>query len=350
MMMNKKTLVGVGAAVIIGIIFFVYSMESTEKNEENEKQNLANTNSQSLKLIQTIQLPNVSGRIDHMDIDTNSQRLFVAELENNSLDVIDLKEGKRIRSIDGLREPQGVVFVPDAKKILVTNGADGTIKIFDPNSYSLVKTILLSSDADNIRYDSAQKLVYVGYGNGGLAVIDPEGNLTESIKLDGHPESFQISDKLQRIFVNVPEDDSIEVIDMQKNVLTKWPNNGASGNYPMVLDEDSHRLFVVYRQPSEIHVIDTDSGQVIAKLAVGGDPDDIFYDGKNRQIYVSGGQGFIDVISIQGDIYQEVAKIPTDNGARTSLFVPQLDRLYVAVPDYSGKGAEIQVFETQKIQ
>lgn len=352
--MSRKiyTSIGIGVAVIIG--FLVYSIYNMEKNENiaNESQSTDNLNSSSLRLVQTIQLPNVSGRIDHMDIDVNGQRLFVAELENNSLDVLDLKEGKRIHSINGLNEPQGVVFIPDVNKIVIANGGDGTVQIFDSETYSLVKTISLSSDADNVRYEPSQKLVYVGYGNGGIAIIDPvKGELIDSIKLDGHPESFQISGELQpRIFVNVPESNAIEVIDSQnRTVVTKWTNNGSSGNYPMALDEDSHRLFVVYREPSELHVIDTGSGRVIANLAVSGDPDDIFYDAKNKQIYVSEGQGFIDIISEQGDNYHEIAKISTENGARTSLFVPQLDRFYVAIPDYSGDGAKIQVFENHKI-
>lgn len=352
--MNKKFLVGIGAAIAL-VIVLVYLMTNVEKNENEESnhQNVTNLSPMPIGLVQTISLPNVSGRIDHMDIDVNGQRLFVAELGNNSLDVLDLKAGKRISSISGLDEPQGVVFVPEAKKIFVANGGDGTVQVFDSDSYTLAKTITLSNDADNVRYDPSQKLVYIGYGNGGLAMIDPlKTELIYTIKLDSHPESFQISDELQPgIFVNVPESDSIELIDAQKRtVVAKWPNNGSSGNYPMALDEDSHRLFVVYRQPSELHIFDTDSGKIITKLAVGGDPDDIFQDGTNKQIYISGGQGFIDVISEQGDNYHELAKIPTDNGARTSLFVPQLNRLYVAIPDYSGEGAKIQVFETRKIQ
>jgi DNA-binding beta-propeller fold protein YncE len=352
--LNKKFFVGIGAATVI-VIAFVYLVTNMEKNEneENNNQNVTNLSPIPLELVQTISLPNVSGRIDHMGIDINGQRLFVAELKNNSLDVLDLKAGKRIISITGLDEPQGVVFIPEAKRIFVANGGDGTVQIFNSDTYSLVKTISLSSDADNVRYDPSQKLVYVGYGNGGLAIIDPlKDELIDTIKLDGHPESFQISDELQPgIFVNVPESDSIELIDAQKRaVVTKWPNNGSGGNFPMALDEDFHRLFVVYREPSELHVIDADSGKIIAKLAVSGDPDDIFQDGVNKQIYISGGQGFIDVLSEQGDNYHELAKIPTDNGARTSLFVPQLNRLYVAVPDYSEEGAKIQVFETHKTQ
>ncbi len=352
--MNRKIYVGIGLAVVAIIGFLVYSMDNMEKNDNiaNKGQSTDNLNSSSLRLVQTIQLPNVSGRIDHMDIDVNGQRLFVAELENNSLDVLDLKEGKRIHSISGLDEPQGVVFIPDLNKIVIANGGDGTVRIFDSETYSLVKTIPLSSDADNVRYEPSQKLVYVGYGNGGIAIIDPgKGELIDSIKLDSHPESFQISDEIQpEIFVNVPESNAIEVIDNQnRTVVAKWTNDRASGNYPMALNEDTHRLFVVYREPSELQVIETGSGKVIASLAVSGDPDDIFYDAENKQIYISEGQGFIDIISEQGDNYHEIAKIPTEKGARTSLFVPQLDKFYVAIPDYSGDGAKIQVFENHKI-
>ncbi|MDE1765565.1 MAG: YncE family protein [Thaumarchaeota archaeon] len=352
---SRKIYISIGLVVVAIIGSLVYFTDNMEKNENivNKGQSTDNLNSSSLRLVQTISLPNVSGRIDHMDIDINGQRLFVAELGNNSLDVLDLKEGKRIHSINGLNGPQGVAFIPDANKIVIANGGDGTVQIFDSETYSLVKTISLSSDADNVRYEPSQKLVYVGYGSGGIAIIDPvKEELIDNIKLDGHPESFQISDELQpRIFVNVPESNSIEIIGSQnRTVVTKWMNDRASGNYPMALDEDSHRLFVVYREPSELHVIDTGSGKVIASLVVSGDPDDIFYDAENKQIYISEGQGFIDVLSEQSDNYHEIAKIPTENGARTSLFVPQLDRFYVAIPDYSGDGAKIQVFETHKIQ
>ncbi len=355
-MMNKKILVGIGAAAVASAVFLVYSMENIEKNENQETQgsHITNLNSMSLGLIQTIPLQNVSGRIDHMDIDIPGQRLFVVELGNNSVDVIDLKTGKRISSISGLHEPQGIAYVQDANKIFVANGGDGTVQIFDSNTFSLVQTIFLSSDADNMHYDAYQKLVYVGYGNGGLAVIDPVKNsVIDTIKLDGHPESFQISDELQPgIFVNVPESNSISVIDAQKRtVVAKWPNSGASGNYPMALDEDSYRLFTVYRSPSQLLVIDTNTGKPVAKLDVVKDADDISFDAKNKQIYLTGGEGYLDIIAQKDqNNYQEIAKIPTGQGGRTSLFVPALDRLYIAVPDYSGQDAKIEVFETHKIK
>ena len=352
---NKKIFVGIGIAAVAIIVFFVYSMENVESNDiGQEGQHATNLNASSLGLVQTIPLPNVSGRIDHMDIDIPGQRLFVAELGNNSLDVIDLKTGKGIISISGLHKPQGIAYIQDANKIFVANGEDGTVQIFDSNTFSLLKTISLSSDADNMHYNAYQKLVYVGYGNGGLAVIDPAKNsVIDTVKLDGHPESFQISDELQPgIFVNVPESNSISVIDTQnRTVVAKWPNIGASGNYPMALDEDNHRLFTVYRSPSQLFVIDTNSGKPVAKLDIVKDADDIWFDAENKQIYLTGGEGYLDVIAQNDqDDYQEIAKIPTGQGGRTSLFVPALDRLYVAIPDYSGESAGIKVFETHKIK
>ncbi|WP_165775231.1 YncE family protein [Nitrosotalea sinensis] len=355
-MTNKKIyfgIIGMAGAVIMATLL-IYSTENIGKNENKENLVQSKLNSSSLKLIQTIQLPNVSGRIDHMDIDLDGKRLFVSELGNNSVDVIDLTTEKHIKSITGLHEPQGIVFVPNTNKIFVANGQDGTVQIFDASTYSLVNTISLTGDADNIHYDQYQKLVYVGFGNGGLAIIDPTKlELLDIIKLDGHPESFQISDKLQPgIFVNVPEDNSIAIIDAQKRTIsTKWQNSEAGGNYPMALDDGNHRLFIVYRSPSQLQVINTDTGKPVAKLDIVKDADDIFFDNKTGQIYITGGEGYLDVISQKdANNYQEIAKTPTGDGGRTSLFVPQLDRLYIAVPDYSGSDAKLLVFETHKIQ
>ena len=349
---NRKIIVSIGIAVLATIVFFTYSMQNQERNEIG--QNNTSLNNKYLDLVQSISLPNVAGRIDHMDIDMVGQRLFVSELGNNSLDIIDLKTGKRINSISALHEPQGIVYVQDASKIFVANGGDGTVQIFDSNTFALVKTISLSSDADNMHYDAYQKLVYVGYGNGGIAVIDPIKNTTiDAIKLDGHPESFQISDELQpRIFVNVPESNSISVIDAQKrSVIAKWPNSGASGNYPMALDENDSRLFTVYRSPSQLFVLDTNTGSPVAKLNVVNDADDIWFDVKSKQIYLTGGEGYLDVISQKDqNSYQEITRIPKGQGGRTSLFVPALDRLYIAIPDYFGHDAKIEVFETHKIK
>ncbi len=303
-----------------------------------------------LRLIQTIPMPEVEGRIDHLAVDLKGERLFVAALGNNTLEVLDLIAGKLIRSITGLQEPQGVLFIPEFNKIFVTNGEGGTCDIFDGDAFKLINRVKSLEDADNIRYDAAAKYVYIGYGSGALGILDAaNGKHLGDIRLAGHPESFQLEKSGPRIFINVPTANQIAVVDQEKRaVVATWPLKGAQSNFPMALDETNHRLFVGFRKPAKLIVFDTESGKAVANLDSVGDTDDIFYDAMRKRIYVSGGEGFLDVFE-QGDAdhYRILAKIPTASGARTALFVPELGRLYLAVPHRGSQGAEVRVYEAQ---
>ena len=303
-----------------------------------------------LRLVHTIPLPNVEGRIDHMAVDLKGQRLFVAALGNNTAEVLDLRAGKRIRSITGLHEPQGIGFIPELNKIFIANGKSGACDIFDGKSLKLIKSVKLSDDADNIRYDAATRRVYVGYGSGGLGIIDAaSGEQLGTIKLEGHPESFQLERSGPRIFVNIPTAQKIVLVDRDKRAATtSWPVSEARANFPMALDETHHRLFVGFRKPARIVVFDTESGRAIVNLDSPGDADDIFYDNSRRRIYISGGDGFIGILQQNdADHYKTMTNIPTASGARTSFFVPELSRLYVAVPHRGVQTAEVRAYEAQ---
>jgi DNA-binding beta-propeller fold protein YncE len=167
-----------------------------------------------LRLEQTIPLPDVEGRIDHFSVDVPNQRLFVAALGNNTVEVLDLKAGKRIFSIPDLQEPQGVLFVPPANKLFVASAGDGTCRIFDGDSFDLINVVNFSDDADNLRYDPSADQVYVGYGRGALGVIDATSEeVVGDIPVGGHPEAFQLERLGPRVFVNVPPIRSIVVVD-----------------------------------------------------------------------------------------------------------------------------------------
>jgi DNA-binding beta-propeller fold protein YncE len=303
-----------------------------------------------LRAVQTIPLPNVEGRIDHLAVDLQRQRLFLAALGNNTLEVIDLKEGKVIRSVKGLHEPQGVAFIPEANAVYVANGGDGTCEAFAADSLAPLHKARFSDDADNLRYDAATKLLYVGYSDGALGIFEPlTGKVVGDIRLPAHPEAFALEPNGSRIYVNVPKAKQVAVVDRQKRaVIAHWPVTAADNNYPMALDEANHRLFIGCRQPASVLVLDTETGKVVTQLECAGDTDDVFYDAKNRRVYVSGGEGFISVLAQLGpDKYQPVAKLPTAAGARTSLFVPALGRLYLAVPHRGSQAAEVRVYEIQ---
>jgi outer membrane protein assembly factor BamB len=303
-----------------------------------------------LRLAQTIALPNVEGRIDHLAVDLQRRLLFLAALGNDTLEVIDLKAGKAIGSVKGVREPQGVAFISEANAVYVANGGGGDCAAFAADSLAPQRHVKFSGDADNLRYDAATKLLYVGYGDGAIGVFEAlTGKVVGDIKLPAHPEAFGLEQSGPRIFVNIPKAKQVAVIDRQKRaVIAHWPVTHAAANYPMALDEAHHRLFIGCRQPARLLALDTDTGELVAQVECAGDTDDVFYDAKNKRIYVSGGEGFISIFAqLDADKYQPVANIPTAAGARTSLFVPALGRLYLAVPHRGNQPAEVRVYETQ---
>lgn len=300
-----------------------------------------------LKLKQVIPLPNISGRFDHFAFDSQNNRLFLAALGNDTLEILDVAAAKRLHSIPGLHKPQGVAFLPESNRIIVGNGSDGTCKSFAGTDYQLIKSIGGMDDADNVRYEPKSKLIYQGWGDGALAVIDSSLNRVVDIKLAGHPESFQLESAGPRLFVNVPDERQIVVVDRdRRSVIATWPMKKYQANFPMALDETNHRLFVGCRQPARLVILDTGDGHEIAALPISRDTDDLFYDAAHRRIYISCGEGFIDVIAQrEGGNYQALEKIPTASGARTCYFSPERNELYLAAPARLGRTAEIRIYE-----
>jgi YVTN family beta-propeller protein len=303
-----------------------------------------------LQLKQTIALPGVEGRIDHFAFDPAGEKLFVCALENNTVEVIDLRAGKRVHSITGLGGPQGVAYAPELDRLFVANDEKGTVSSYDAKSFQPVGEVNLKDDADNVRYDDATKKIYVGFGSGGIAVVNAsDGKQIGSIKLSAHPEAFELDKRGKRIFVNVPNARHVAVIDRDKGeVIATWKTDGALGNFPMALDETNHRLFVGCRIPAKLVVVNTDSGAVVAKLDISGDADEVFYDSKRRHIYAVCGAGKIDIIEqTDPNNYTRSSQTETTNGARTGLFVPELDTLFVAVPHRGSQQAEVRAYQVE---
>jgi DNA-binding beta-propeller fold protein YncE len=304
-----------------------------------------------LKLSQTIPIPGVEGRIDHLSADIKGQKLFVAALGNNTVEILDLAQGKRIRSITGLREPQGIVYIPQLDQVIVANGDDGTVRWFDAKSFATIATVKLGDDADNVRYESSSGRIIVGYGEGALGFVDSRAHtIIASVKLSGHPESFQLEKSRPRIYVNVPNAGHIAVVDSAKRTLiSTWPMGQFHANFPMALDEDHHRLLIGTRNPARLVVLDTETGKQTAVLNISGDTDDVFFDQENKRVYVSAGDGYIDVFNqVDADHYQPIPKIATAPGARTSLFVPELRKLFVAVPHRGTQEPAIRIYDVVK--
>jgi hypothetical protein len=298
---------------------------------------------EQLSLETVIPLGAIKGRIDHLAIDLGRKRLFVAELGNDSVAVVNFVSGKLEKRLNGLKEPQGVAFSPKTDKVFVANGGDGAVAVFSAGGLDRISTILLGDDADNIRVDKDGSIV-VGYGAGALAVFDPAtGAKIADVRLAAHPESFQIAPDGGRIFVNEPRALGIGVIDKaSRKEVAKWAVPGAVANFPMALDATGDRLFVVYRMPSLIVAFETRNGAILGKSLTCRDADDLFYDSTRGRLYVICGEGAIAVLDAK--TLREQARLQTRGGARTGFFAPELDRLFVAAPARDGEAAEIRVY------
>src|SRR5260370_33542589 len=221
---------------------------------------------------QEIPLPNVGGRIDHFTLDRKRKRVIGAALGNNTVEVVQTFSGRDIHSIAGAAAPQGVVYVGELNRLFVANGTDGKLRVYDGDTFKLLNTLDIGEDADNVRYDPADKRVYVAYGGdqeGGIAVVDATSmkRLDDVAKLDAHPESFQIALSRPVIYANIATKAKVVLIDRNTHQATDCPLNRGKHKYPLALDESDHRIFVATRRPAQLVVIDSDSGAMVASVA-----------------------------------------------------------------------------------
>jgi hypothetical protein len=298
-----------------------------------------------LTLEAIIPLGQVAGRIDHLAIDITRRRLYVAELGNNSLGVVDLGGNRLLRRITGLREPQGVGYVPTTDTVFVANGADGTLRAFRGADLKEVDRIVIGDDPDNIQFDATGNLLYVGYGAGALGIVDPVSRKKiGTVPLRAHPEGFQLDSKGTQVFINIPDAQEIAVVDLALNrQVASWNTLDLHANYPMGFNNPARTALIAFRRPPTLVEYALANGAVLGHVNSCADADDVFHDQRRRRIYVSCGDGFVETFATRGGALSSIGRLPTVAGSRTSLFVPEADRLYLAVRATGATRASIWV-------
>jgi len=313
-----------------------------------------------LRLVQTIPMPNVKGRIDHMDVDVKGKRLFVAGLENGSVEVVDLEAGKRVKSIPGFRKPQGIAYVESLNKVFVASGDDGMLRVFHGDTLGLVDSLKLDMGPNRVVFDPHTKLLYVGYGGndagkdyGEAGIIDAKTDKhIADVHIAAHPGELLLDEAGNILIVFVGSESKVQVIDTKsRKIVSAWPVS-SRGNGDGAFDETTHRLFVGTRTPPEMIVMDSLSGKEVVHLPTAEGMDGVYFDATHKRIYVSGGRGFDTgyVFCYQqwdSDHYETIGKIPTRKGAGTSFWSPELNRYYVAAPAHDNEQAAILVFEPE---
>lgn len=300
-----------------------------------------------LTLRETIVLPKVKGGFDLMAVDVKRQRLFVSATDNHTVEVLDLKNARPVTSIPNLNEPKWVVYRPETDLLYIATGKDGKVSVYNARTFKFQRSFSFKEKSNNLRYDVPTHQLYVGVGNsfGALGVIDVRKNQVKpEISLADYPKQFEIDGN--RIYVNIPARNMIQVVDRKTNkVVTNWPITGSAKNVPMGIDRPDHRLFIGC-EPGKFLVLSTQTGKLTYSTDISKDADGIYYDAKRKFIYVSCGEGKIEIIKQAApDQYQLLKAIPTVAGAATSLYAADLDRFILAVPQSASRQAEIRIYQ-----
>lgn len=334
--------------VLLTIIILSSCNESTTNKTADtaQKKDSSVVANKALSFTATITLPKVKGGFDLMAIDSAGQRLFLAAEDNHSVEVLDIKNNKPITSLPGFNEPKWVVYRPESNRLYVATGGDGKVTVLDATTYKPIKSFSFKEKCNNLRFDTTLQQLYMGVGNtfGSIGIIDVKHDkIISEIPLADFPKQFELDGN--NIYVNVPSKNSIQVIDRAaKKVVANWPVIESTENVPMALDKLHHRLFVAC-EPGKFIVYDTETGKSVANLSISKNADGIYLDLKRSLIYISCGEGFIEVIQQKdADNYLSVDKIETEKGAGTSLFSTAFSQLYLAVPQTENNPAELRVY------
>jgi DNA-binding beta-propeller fold protein YncE len=315
---------------------------------------------QLLKLVVTTPLPGFSGDFDHFGVDLKGNRLFLTAEDHKTVEVFDLRNGERIKSITGFGQPHAIVFLPESNNFIVTDGDDtGMVELVSGKDYSILNTIKLRPGVDGAVFNPVNKYYYVESGGDEkgakthfINIIDTKAfKHVGDIELPGnHSEAMAINHEGKKLFVNLSGPKEVGVVDLDaRKLIASWPIPEAETPNSMVLDEPNHRLFIATRTPPKFFVFNTDTGKVVTALPCAGINDDMWFDVARKRIYVTGSETTTVFAQRDADHYEHLADVPTGFRAKTSLLVPQLNRLYIA---FSGKGKAdaklaLQIYEVQ---
>jgi DNA-binding beta-propeller fold protein YncE len=309
----------------------------------------------ALQLSRTIALSDVQGKFDHLAIDLAGHRLFIAATGNHSVEVIDLATDRVQQSITGLGKPHGLAWVPETGSLYVADGSLGELRVYKGKPLVLAATIKLTDDADDMVYDGANHLLFVGHGGSdavnpaNVAVIDTSRfALVANLRVATHPEAFEIDPQSQRVFANIADSNEVTVIGTgTRAIRAHWKLTRAADNVPLAYDHEHKLLYVACRTPGMLIALDSMTGQEVASQPAAGKADDLFYDAALRRVYMISGDGEVDAFQVDETKHMyPIGVLRTADGAKTALFVSAQSLLYVGVPGTLEHSAEVRVYST----
>jgi DNA-binding beta-propeller fold protein YncE len=325
--MNKPTLALVATLVLGAPAFFASEATAAE----------------TLRLLGRTELASYQGDFDHLAADVKGNRLFLAGEDGGTLEVFDLRSGAHLKTVPGMETPHAIHYEPKTNRLFVSNSGDGLSKILDGKSYAVLGTIKLAPGADVMSYDASSRRLWFVTGGKNATTKMPTTVVSQVDAVSAKPvgeitfdtdftEGIVAEQAGSRIFVNVAGKSEIAVLDKKSGqLLTTWPVKEGQNNSQIDLDEKNKRLFVITRKPFKLVVVNTETGASVASFDAPARTNGMMFDKANRRVYAAG-DDYIGVFQqIDADHYEELARVPSEKGAKTAHLVPELRRLYVAV-------------------
>jgi DNA-binding beta-propeller fold protein YncE len=325
-----------------------------------------------LRLIQTTFLPGYVGDFEHFAADIKGNRLFLIAEDHKTVEVLDIHTGKRLHTISGFGQPHAIEYLPGPNSLIVTEGDEesGAVDLVNGGNYKILDRIKLPANVDGGVYNPTNKYYYVESGGDGpdakthlLSIIDTQSfKRIGDITLPGtKSEAMAIDHAGAKLYVNLRGPDEIGVVDLAtRQLIARWPIPESKNENALVLDEPNHRLFSASHTPPKLFVFDIDTGKVIANLPCAENSDDMGYDPVRKRIYITGDGSASVIVQQDADHYVSVAEVPTGYRAKTSIFVPELNRLYIAVSSRGkraggklvapepGSKVEVRIYQAQR--
>jgi DNA-binding beta-propeller fold protein YncE len=344
--------------MLLVILFFVLIMPQARAGDQPP-----------LKLIATTSLPELVGDLEFFAPDLKSDRLFLCAENSGTVEVFNLHSGKRLHTIKGFGNPHDIVYLPAQNKLVVSDGGDdfGWAYLVDAADYKIVDKIKLPADTDEAVFDPADGYFYIESSSGEpggkthlLNIIDTKSfKLVGTISLPGRAsEAMAVDHAGNKLYINNTGTSEVLVVDLRSHdILSKLTLPGASHLNGLALDKANHRVFSATRQPAQFWVLDTDTGKIVATMPCTEYNDHMIFDAARKRIYITGTDKASVIDQKDADHYVKVADVPTAYRAKTSIFIPELNRIYIAVSgkDMSGKplvkpGVQlgIQIYEIQQ--
>ncbi|PYU27447.1 MAG: hypothetical protein DMG32_06930 [Acidobacteria bacterium] len=342
-------------AILLALLFVFALKANAQKNPP-------------LRLIATTPLPELVGDLEFFAPDLKGNRLFLCAENSKTVEVFNLRTGKRIHTITGFGQPHDIVYLPDSNKLVVTDGGDdfGWVELVSGENYQIIDKIKLPPAVDEAVFDPVNKYFYVESGSGEpggnthlLNIIDTKNfKFVGNVTLPGkNSEAMAVDRAAKKLYVNNSGTSEVVVVDLAtRQVIGRWPLAEAHNLNGLALDEANHRVFSATRQPPKFWVLNTDTGKVVVTLPCTAYNDHMIFDSARKRIYVTGTETASVFEQRDADHYDHIADVPTGYRAKTSLFVPELKRIYIALSgkDMNGTsllkpGAQlaIQIYQVQ---